>query len=391
MKIALVVQRYGEEVNGGAELHARWLAEHLLRLAEVHVITTCAIDYNTWINEYPAGESELNGVQIHRFTVDQQRISDMKERTAALLFKEHTLFDEYCWIKDQGPYSTGLFNFIRQSAGRFDYFIFFTYLYAPTYFGLPLVSEKAILVPTAHEEPYLKFPVFRSLFHLPRVIVYNTEPEKAHVNQVTGNYHIPGIIAGIGINVPGELNEQRFRQKFDVKEDFILYVGRVDHSKNVPELLDYFSRFQSANDRPLKLLLIGRVNLDLPDHPDIQALGFVSEQDKFDALQAAKVLVMPSLYESLSMICLEAWLVEKPVLVNGRCTVLKFQCRQSNGGLYYHTFDEFNQALLTLLDNPDVSYSLGRQGHDFVKSRYDWEIIVAKYQAVFEGLSSQRA
>ncbi len=389
MKIALVVQRYGEEVNGGAELHARWLAEHLLHLAEVHVITTCAVDYNTWKNEYPPGESEFNGVQIHRFTVDRLRILDMRQRTAALLFKEHSLFDEYRWIKDQGPYSTGMFDFIHASYDSFDFFIFFTYLYAPTFFGLPLVSDKAILVPTAHEEPYIKFPVFRSLFHLPQVIVYNTEPERDYVHQITANQQVPGVIAGIGINVPAELDAQRFRRKFGVEEDFILYVGRVDQSKNVPELLDNFSRFQFEQNRSLKLLLMGRVNLELPDHPDILSLGFVSEQDKFDALQAARVLVMPSIYESLSMICLEAWFVEKPVLVNGHCTVLKHQCQQSNGGLYYHTYDEFSQALLALLDNPDLNHKLGRQGRDFVKCRYDWDIILAKYEAIFEVLSGQ--
>ena len=389
MKIAIVVQRYGEEVNGGAELHARWLAEHLLKMAEVHVITTCAIDYNTWANEYPSGAAELNGVTIHRFAVDNLRISDMKKRTAALLFQEHTLFDEYRWVKDQGPYSTEQLQFIRNSYSDFDFFIFFTYLYAPTFFGLPLVSDKAILVPTAHEEPYIEFPAFRSLFHLPRTIVYNTEMERSHVNRVTGNEGVPGIVAGIGINVPENIDGHRFRAKFNLDDDFILYVGRVDQSKNVPQLLEFFSRFRAQQNRKLKLVLMGKVNLHMPDHPDIVSLGFVSEQDKFDALQAAAVLVMPSLYESLSMICLESWLAETPVLVNGRCTVLKYQCRYSNGGLYYYTYDEFFQALCMLLDDPELRQSLGTQGRAFVAKRYDWDIVVAKYQAVFDVLSGK--
>ncbi len=387
MKIAIVVQRYGEEVNGGAELHARWLAEHLLRLADVHVLTTCAIDYNTWANSYPPGESELNGVNIHRFPVDSLRIANMKERTAALLLQDHTLFDEFLWVKDQGPYATELFEFIRKSYDHFDYFIFFTYLYAPTFFGLPLVSDKAILVPTAHEEPYIELPAFRSLFHLPQTIVYNTEPEMLHVHQVTGNQQVPGIVAGIGINVPDELNGDRFRQKTGINGDFILYVGRVDKSKNVPQLLDFFSRFQMEQDRKLKLVLMGKVSIPLPDHPDLLSLGFVTEQDKFDALQAATALVVPSLYESLSMVSLEAWLAKTPVLVNGQCSVLKYQCRRSNGGLYYHTYDEFTQALMTLLDDPSLCLQLGEQGRSFVSKRYDWDIVVAKYQAVFDVLS----
>ena len=148
-RVAIVVQRYGEEVNGGAELHARWLAERLTALAEVHVLTTCAIDYATWADEYPAGRSLLNGVIVHRFPVDHTRNwHDSHRETGRLLLSEHTLFDEVAWLKAQGPYSTPLFDSIREFAPAFDAFIFFTYVYASTYFGLPLVAEKAILVPT---------------------------------------------------------------------------------------------------------------------------------------------------------------------------------------------------------------------------------------------------
>ncbi|MDX1416462.1 MAG: glycosyltransferase family 4 protein [Candidatus Promineifilaceae bacterium] len=388
MKIAIVAQRYGEEVNGGAELHARWLAEHLLQLADVDVITSCAIDYNTWANDYEPGESELDGIRILRFSVDKERVADMHRRTAEILLQDHTLFDEFRWVKDQGPYSTDMFDYIRRSYNEYDFFIFFTYLYAPTFFGLPLVSDKAILVPTAHEEPYIELPAFRGLFHLPRIIIYNTEPEWQHVNQVTQNYQVPGIVAGIGINVPGTVSGPRFRKKFGIDDDFILYVGRVDISKNVPQLLDFYSRYRLDHNRKLKLVLIGKVNMPLPDNPDIMAMGFVTEEDKFDALQAASALAVPSKYESLSMVSLESWLMETPVVANGQCTVLKHQCRQSNGGLYYHTYNEFSQALTLLLDNPDLRKQLGRQGRDFVKQRYDWDIVVAKYQAVFEVLST---
>ncbi len=385
-QIALVVQRYGEEVNGGAELHARWLAEHLLPLAEVHVITTCAIDYHTWANAYPPGESELNGVQIHRFLVDRQRRPDLPQRTVALFHQDHTILDELQWMQDQGPFSQDLLDFIRSSYPRFDLFIFVTYLYAPTYFGLQLVSDKAILVPTAHDEPYLRLPMFRPLFHLPQAIVYNTNPEMALVNQITHNQHVPQIVAGVGINVPTDVSAARFREKYGLEGDFMLYVGRVDSSKNLPELFDYFVRFKEAHESDLKLVLIGKAHIDLPDRRDVLSLGFVSEQDKFDAFKAAAIFVMPSLYESLSMVSLEAWLMETPVLLNGSCDVLKYQCRQSNGGLYYHTYEEFALAVLKLMQDPALRDRLGRQGRDFVAGRYDWRIVIAKYQALFDAL-----
>ena len=384
-RVAIVVQRYGEEVAGGAELHARWLAEHLLPLADVHVITTCAVDYTTWADFYPPGDAELNDVIVHRFPVDAPRNwQRAKKQAGRFLFREHTLFDEFVWMKEQGPYSTPFFNHLQASYPHFDAFIFFTFLYATTFFGLPLVADKAILVPTAHDDPYLPLPLFRSLFHLPYAIVYNTVPEKNLVNRLIHNRNRQEIVAGIGINVPHDVSPQRFRQKYGIEDDFVLYLGRIHESKNVPELVDYFVRFRQQQDGPLKLLLLGKSHLTLPDHPDIVHLGFVSEADKFDALKAATAVIMPSLYESLSMLTLEAWLMERPALVNGRCHVLKYQCRQSNGGLYYTSYDEFESGLTRLLASPALRQQLGRQGRRFVLANYSWDIIIAKYQALLE-------
>lgn len=388
-RVALVVQRYGEEVNGGAELLARWLAERLTAMAEMHVITTCAIDYQTWENVYPPGESDLNGVRVHRFTVDAPRASDFAQQTVALFEKGSTLFDELRWMKDQGPYSTGLLDYIRQSYHIYDLYIFVTYLYPPSFFGLPLVSDKAILVPAAHDEPYLRLPSMRALFHLPQAIIYSTEPEKLLVNEVFHNEYVPQIIAGIGINVPTDVSAERFRRKYGIDGPFVLYAGRVDSAKNVPELLDYFIRFRDETGHDVRLVLIGRSNLELPPRPDIIPLGFVSEEDKFDAIRAADLLVMPSLYESLSMVIMEAWLMKVPTLVNANCEVLKFQSRRSNGGLYYYTYDEFATAMKMLLDDADLRANLGRQGRAFVASTYSWDVVMAKYRALLETLTAR--
>ncbi|MCA9932715.1 MAG: glycosyltransferase family 4 protein, partial [Anaerolineales bacterium] len=386
-RIAIIVQRYGEEVNGGAELHARWLAEQLTSLAEVHAITTCAIDYTTWADEYPAGDSVLNGVIVHRFPVDQARKwGDSQRKTGHLLLREHSLFEEMTWMKEQGPYSSALLAFIQESAAVFDAFIFFTYLYATTYFGLPLVAEKAILVPTAHDEPFLYMPLFRSLFHLPRLIAFNTEPERELVQRVTGNGRVQSTIAGIGINVPDNPSATAFRNQFGITDPFLLYVGRIHPAKNVAELIDDFLAFRQVYDQPLKLVLAGKSHIDLPQHPDIVPIGFVSEQEKFNAIQAAEVVLMPSKYESLSMIVLEAWLMGKPVLVNGRCQVLRYQCQQSNGGLYYNTTTEFIATLQKLLQSPNLRAQLGEQGRKFTQARYHWNVILSKYQTILNNI-----
>lgn len=380
MQVAFVVQRYGPEVNGGAELLCRWVAEHLTPYGDIHVLTTCAQDYTRWENVYPAGEETLNGVYVHRFPVDYPRNLRLFQRYSRTLFMErHTYLDELEWMRQQGPVSTALLDYIEQQRDAFDVFIFVTYLYATSYFGLSLVPQKAILVPAAHDEPMLYLPMFRPLFNIPRYIIFNTHAEQRLVHRVFGNRHIPSSVVGTGINVPDDVSGERFRRKYGLADPFVLYIGRIDKSKNVPELLDYFSRVQAEQMPDLKLVLIGRGPAQVPPHPAIVPLGFVSEADKFDALQAARVLIAPSRYESLSMTVLESWLMKKPVLVNGRCDVLREQCLRSNGGLYYRNYDEFALALYTILASPELQKQLGRQGQAYAAANYRWSVIEKGY------------
>jgi glycosyltransferase involved in cell wall biosynthesis len=386
--IAVVVQRYGIEVNGGAEYFARLLAEHLTAIAEVRVLTTCAIDYHTWANEYPPGKTQLNGVEVERYPVDFPRAEDLIQRTAQILYKEHSLYDEYDWVRAQGPYSTKLFTAIRDAYANTDLFIFVTYLYAPTVFGLPLVADKAVLIPHAHDEPYLKLDVMRHIFHAPQAIVYNVEPEMRMVQTIMQNSYIPQFTAGVGIDPPQNVNTERFRSKYNIKGDFILYVGRIDAGKNVDELFDYFIQYREQFNSDLKLVLIGKAHIPIPDRSDIISLGFVSEEDKFDAMASALTLVQPSRFESLSLVALESWLMETPVLVNGAGEVLKYQCRQSNGGLYYNSYEEFELALTRLLTDPETARVMGQQGRAFVQNRFNWDLILAKFRALIETLTS---
>lgn len=391
LKIAIVVQRYGLEVSGGAELHARWLAEHLLTMdnvSAISVLTSCAIDYRTWENHYPAGITEINGVTVYRFPVDMPR---PRERTAEELALGRKMFkgrfdpqEEALWMWRQGPSSSHLLHKIEQSYHEYDAFIFFTYQYVPTVFGLPRVSDKSILVPTAHEEQLLYQPIFRTLFHAPRAIAYNTEAERLFVNRITRNDHVPHTVVGIGINEPPAYDPERFRQKFNVNEPFITFIGRLAEQKNVPQLVDYFVRYKESRGGELKLVLMGKGHVPIPERPDIIATGFVTEQDKFDGLAAAEALIVPSVFESLSMIALEGWLMERPVIVNGNCEVLKVQCQRSQGGLYYTTYEEFAAMLTYLQENPDKKYQLGQNGRRFVDENYSWDTILAKYRAMLE-------
>jgi len=379
-RIAFVVQRYGLEVCGGAELHCRLVAEHLAPYFEVHVLTSTALSYLPWDNYYAPGESTLNGVIVHRFTVDEKRDHLFFDNLTRKVFGEHhTYFDELEWLRHVGPHCLGLLDHIKQERDRYAAFVFFTYQYSHTYFGLQLVPEKSILVPTAHDDRTLYLSAYRPLFHLPRVIAYNTYPERSLVEWLFDNAHVPNQVVGTGIEVPSQADPQRFRRKFGLEGDLIVYLGRIEEAKGCPQLFHYFTRYRDEVRRPATLVLMGRSEMSIPNRPDIVPLGFVSDQDKADGLAAASLLVAPSPHESLSMTCLEAWQSGLPVLVNAQCEVLKDNCLRSNGGLYYSTYEEFATCLEVLLGDPSLRCQLGTAGRAYAEANYSWDVIVRKY------------
>jgi glycosyltransferase involved in cell wall biosynthesis len=379
MKLAFVVQRYGLEVNGGAEFLCRQIAEHLSKYFSIEIITTCAIDYVTWKNEYSVGSSPLNNVTVHRFPVDYPRDNRKFNQFSESLFHQpHTIDDEIRWMRLQGPYSTKLLEFIENNANNYDYFIFFTYLYCTTFFGLPLVKDKALLVPTAHDEPPIYLSIFESFFSLPKALIFSTDEERNFVNLKFRTESIPHDIIGTGIDVPDTIDPAAFERQYGLK-NFIVYVGRIDESKGCKELFDYFIRYKIENPISLKLVLLGKAVMEVPIHPDIFPLGFVSEQDKFNCIMASELLVMPSRFESLSIVLFETWNCNRPVLVNGNCEVLKGQCIRSNGGLWYSNYEEFKECLEILLKNQNVRKNLGENGKRFVNDNYRWEIVEEKY------------
>ena len=180
----------------------------------------------------------------------------------------------------------------------------------------------------------------------------------------------------------------RFRARHGLAGPYLLYIGRIDENKGCPQLFDFFLRFKAQTGSALKLVLIGNSVLKIPAHPDVVPLGFLPEEDKFDALSGAEALVMPSFYESLSMVTLEAWALGRPVLANARCDVLRGQCRRSNGGLYYADYGEFRESLLLLLGSERLRAALGANGKAYYEANYTWDIIESKYRSILAGLGT---
>lgn len=386
MRLCFVIQRYGLEVAGGSELHCRWLAGRLARTHHVRVVTTCARDYIEWQNHYPPGPTHVDGISVIRYPVQKPRSERRFALIQDLVFAEdHTLDDEREWVVENGPFCPDLVRALR-SFRDVDLFVFYSYRYYQTFFGLPVVRDRAVLVPTAEEDPAIELPIFGGLFRAPRGIIYLTPEEKSLVEGVSGNAFIPSVVVGSGLNIPAERSQAAVPSRFELPDSFLLYVGRIDRNKGAATLFSYYRRLHEAWSDVPPLILVGTAALEIPVHPKIRHLGYVSEDVKAGLLAACDVLIMPSSYESLSVIVLEAWAMGRPVLVNAACKVLEGQCIRSGGGLFYRGYAEFAAALRLLLERPDLRAQLGQAGRSYVESEYDWDVVERRTLGFLESI-----
>jgi glycosyltransferase involved in cell wall biosynthesis len=421
MKIAFVVQRYGSDILGGSEYHCRLIAERLAERHDVEVLTTCARDYIAWSNAYPEGADRVRGVTVRRFAVAHPRDIEAFNRYSDWIFTHvHSREDELEWLERQGPWCPALLEYLERHHRSYDALIFFTYLYAPTVLGLSVAPEKSILVPTAHDEPAIHLGLYREMFERPAAIAYNTEVERRFL---AGEFAIRAIAeetVGCGVDLPQQGHERErpadgeaadaeapapagaprgrwpsqgrgaaFRGRHKIHSPFALYGGRIEKGKGCEELVEYFRTYHEEGGH-LTLALMGVKLMPLPEEPYIRFAGLLSERERLQALEAASVVVVPSPFESLSLLALEAFAVGTPILANARSEVLVDHCLRSNAGLFYADRDEFVECLKLLAVDDRLRAQMGRNGRAYVRDNYRWDIIIGKYERML-GAVRQRS
>ena len=388
MRLMLVVQRYGRDIAGGSEQCCRLYAEHLAeRGHHVEVATSCAVRYTDWANQFPAGTTEVNGIVVRRFPVDARRDQRAFEsihwvnvgtaRPVPLVLQEE-------WVDRMGPRTVDLPAYLVERAADLDAIVFFTYLYYPTVRGLEAVAGKVCTVfhPTVHREPSLTVPIYDRLFRRPDALGFLTPEERDLVADRLGVQGASSVI-GVGVDLDVAGDGDRFRSSHGLGEDpYLVYVGRVDPGKGSLEAYEYFLSYKDRNPGPLKLVVVGDQVAPLPEHPDIVLTGFLSDQEKDDALAGSIAFLQPSYFESFSMALTEAWALRRPALVQGRCDVLVGQCRRSGGGLPYAGFAEFEAAVDLLMADPGLAARMGLAGRRYVEEQYRWDVVLDRYEAL---------
>jgi glycosyltransferase involved in cell wall biosynthesis len=269
-----------------------------------------------------------------------------------------------------------------------DFVVLFSIRYHTAFHGARAAGSNAVLVPTTERDPAVGLDILGPVLRGARGIMYNTPEERALIAALHHNESVPGATVGVGSQIPDATNASGAAIKFGLERAYVLYVGRIDVNKGCAELFDYYLQYASRSDRALDLVLIGTPVLPVPAHPRIRHLGYVSDEDKYNVLAGAEALIMPSYFESLSMVMIEAWALEVPVLANGRCDVLAGQCLRSNGGLFYASAREFEAMLDRLLDDPALAAELGENGRAFYEAHYEWPVIERAYEGMFERLTA---
>ena len=428
MKLAFIIQRYGAEVLGGSEQLCRLLAERLALQHEVEVLTTCARDYVTWNNEYPEGVDRIRGVTVRRFASAAERDIESFNKLSEWIYNNpHSRADELEWLKQQGPWCPALIEHLKRHQGQYDVLVFFTYLYATTVLGLEVVPSRSVLVSTAHDEPAIRLGIFKDVFSKPAALCYLTESERRFVQEEFRERPLLEEVTGVGIDIPqhnqyprmparveaGDGDEAEagapeadedaspdvpahliergvvFRRRHRLYGPVALYGGRIDPGKGCEELLDYFGAYVGAGGEAT-LALMGVKLMSLPEEPYVRFAGLLSDRERLEALEAATVVICPSPYESLSLLALEALAVGTPVLVNARSAVLVEHCVRSNGGLYYADGDEFAECLTLLIRDTRLRTALGRNGRDYIRRHYRWDIVLGKYERIFAKVRNAR-
>lgn len=450
MKLACIVHRYGPQATGGSEAHCRAIATRLAERHDVTVLTSCATDYITWRNELPPGESRDGAVRVLRFPVTHPRHLNRFRAIGETVFNGGASeADQERWFMENGPLMPSLLDHLSTHGTRYDAALFWSFRYYPAFFGLPLVADRAILVPTAEDDEIIRTaPILRRYFARPRGYLFLTPEERTLVASHCDGPLPPSAVIGAGLDAAAPLATDdairtlreagvsggdglriaRAASEGDVRggEDntshdardshgdaprdadtgrrgtdspraaeslapFAVYVGRVERNKGCERLLDDYRAYLDASlatgTPPLPLLLAGPIRMPIPAIPSLRALGFVSNAVRDALLAQARVFVMPSPFESLNIALLEAWNHGTPALINGRCAPLKGQLHRANGGLFYDRTLDFVHTLHYFATHAAEAHQFGAQGRAYVEREYRWPVVMGKIEALLQRIA----
>lgn len=385
-RLALVCNRFGADVAGGAEMVVGELGQGLSRRGwDVDIVTSSARDLYTWKNELPEGESRQDGLRVLRFRTvvgpdrrERNRIGNLVGAGAPV-----ALADQYRWM-NAGVRVPGMHEFLVDHASEYRALVFAPYLFWTTFACADIAPERTILLPCLHDEPEARLDIFKPIFEGSRGIWFQTDPERDLARRL---FRLPArtAVVGSGIHPPARHDPEGFRRRHGIDGDFLFFAGRREWGKGWPELLTHLDFACSELPSPVLLVTCG-VGAIGPVPPNVRVvdLGYLSDDERSNAMAAASVYVQPSARESFSRTIMEAWLAGTAVVANAGSAVVAWHCSRSGAGLVYRDRYEFTECLRLLLERPETRRAMACRGREYVLGNYRWEDVLERVERAIE-------
>lgn len=387
-KIGFVAPWFSDDIKGGAEMNMKNLIHHLQDSGmELEVLTTCVKEFHSdWSkNYYKSGTTIESKIITKRFPVERRNKIEFDRINTKLMQGQIVSDDDEILFMNNMIHSSQLYQYIEDNQEEYELFVYTPYMFGITYEGVKRCPQKSILIPCFHDESYAYMKIYKECYKHVKGMIFNAKPEEILANKIYDLSLVHGEVLGTGVDSSITCDAEHFKNKFHIYEPYILYVGRKDTTKNVHTLIKYFRFYKKYKQNSCKLVMIGPGTLPIPEDmkDEIIDLGFVDLQDKYDAMAAATVLCQPSKNESFSLVIMESWLCGRPVMVHDQCAVTKNFMLESNGGLYFDSYFEFERELDYYLNHPDAAKVIGKQGREYVLNHFSWDVIVDKYMCFF--------
>lgn len=395
-KLGFVVPWYGENIPGGAESLLRELTGHLFAHGiELEILTTCIEKFaSDWSKNFykPGVVTDSRGITVRRFKADKRNAQQFDAVNLKLMNSKNISSEEEEIFVSNSATSKDLIKYMGEHIDEYSYFIYTPYMFGTTIEGCRNFPQKSVVIPCFHDESYFFMEAFKKTLSKVKGLIYNAHPEGVLADTHYDLTNVRQAVLGTGVDVSITGDANRFREKFNISGDYIIYAGRKDAGKNVDVLIKYHSEFirfsKEQNKSYPKLILIGGGSIDIPEDMkcDIIDLGFVDISDKYDAMAGSLFLCQPSSHESFSLVIMESWLLRRPVLVSNKCEVTKDFAIRTNGGLYFDNYFEYEGAVKFFMENEEVNKVLAENGRNYVIDNFAWDKVTVRTVEFLESL-----
>jgi glycosyltransferase involved in cell wall biosynthesis len=200
-------------------------------------------------------------------------------------------------------------------------------------------------------------------------------------------------VMGGAAEEPIPADPSRFRARIAAPTNpIVLFIGQLYEYKGIADLI---AAAEALNSRGifLELVLIGpetpfsRALFRGRRIPWLHLLGRVDTQTKWDALEAATLLCLPSRHEAFGRVYLEAWSKHKPV-IGGRIPAVSEIITDGETGLLVDpgSPEQIARAIERLITDPVLANRMAARGAMEVEGRFSWRQVVNRVEAAYDAV-----